>query len=174
MQSGCSYKTLNCYESETAFEAIIRVSRTFRFLRVSSPPHPALPCLALPCPALPCPGALLPAAFDGSFLLFFHARAFQRHRATENKVFLRFSAAPSRAPSPPLPSPSSRHSLPTRIYEPARYQSPREVFKRRERGAAATRELLERNTPREAANQTTRQESRPLKRVVFHTPPVTD
>lgn len=141
---------------------------------MSRPLH-TLPCPALPCPALPCPA---PA-------LFYPLRSTARSSSSSTlapfsvigppKIKSSFVSLPLLLAPPPLPSPSSRHSLPTRIYEAARYQSPREVFKRRrERGAAATRELLERNTPREAANQTTRQESRPLKRVVFHTPPVTD
>lgn len=83
VQSGCSYKTLNSYESEPAFGTIIRVSRTFRFLRVSS-----------------LPGCLFRLDFDGSILLFCHARD-QRHRTIENKVFLRFPAVPSLA-FPPL------------------------------------------------------------------------
>lgn len=148
------YKTLNCYESRTdAFGAIIP---SLEDISLSS--RPLVPLQA--SPSTTCSFTLAVPPLPPT------ARAFQRHRATENKVFLRFPAVPScRSLSSRPPCSSSRHAS-VRSYA----SSPREVFKNeRERGGAPS-ELSSR-----AANQTTRQQSRPLKRVVFHTPsPVTD
>lgn len=147
MQSGCSYKTLNCYESETAFEAIIRVSRTFRFLRVSSPPHPALPC---PAPTLFYPLRSTGRSSSSSTLALFSVIGPPKIKSSF--VSLPFLLALLLVPPPlALIAPCFRLE-----YTNARASSPREVFKR-EKGAP-TREL-KRNTPRELPIK------RPAKRV---------
>lgn len=151
MQSGCSYKTLNCYESETAFEAIIRVSRTFRFLRVSVPstPYPALPCPALLCSALLCPDALLRSVRSTCSFLSSSSTLAPFSVIGPPKIKSSFVSLPF------LPSPRThRFRL---EYRNARALLVPERFLK-ERGGSARREL-KRNTPRELPIK------RPAKRV---------